>query len=337
MRQSLGKLFSRVRLFFNYLRLFFNNRRWRNEGVYVKRFENEIKKLTNSEWATTVTNGTSGLEAVLRSIELRSDNEVVLPIISFYSTLSSILISNGKPVFVDVDERTGVLNTKSLKNNISSKTKALILVSIGGYRFTDDYLKEVRKIVGSEVVLIEDAAHRNVANYVMNPIIDHSVFSFQNAKLHSAGEGGLILSNNVSNGQKVFLYTNCGRSDRIGDYNHVKLGTNSRMTEMQAILLLRNLYKATNIHVHRKAKNVLIKRGVYYGDDFQSDQYFLPVKKNSLKSSLLKDPYPLLNKLAFYEILLKSQNTSYPGADAYRDNVQWLMHSDYKKFIKEMK
>lgn len=211
---------------------------WRNTGTQVKVFEKEFARYHGAKSAVTVSNGTQALEIALKALEIGEGDEVIVPDFTFFSTVSAVLAVKGIPVMVDVTEDTFCIDAEQIEKAITSKTKAIILVHMAGNMADMERINDIATKYG--LFVIEDAAHAHGAFWKQHgagSLGTISTFSFQNAKLMSAGEGGIILSNEEELLHKTFLELNCGREEEDTAYRHIRIGTNSRLSEVQGAIL----------------------------------------------------------------------------------------------------
>ena len=130
---------------------------WIGTGPLVKKFENSFAKYSNSKYAVAVGSCTAALHLSLNSIALNKGDEVIVPAMTFCSTVNSIIHSGYTPVLADVDLHTMNIDPDEIEKKISNKTKALIIVHFAG-RPCD--MKRILKIVKKyNLILIEDCAH----------------------------------------------------------------------------------------------------------------------------------------------------------------------------------
>jgi 3-amino-5-hydroxybenzoate synthase len=211
---------------------------WRNVGARTEQFERAFASYQQARHALAVTTGTHALELALAAAGVGKGDEVIMPAFTFISTATSVLYANATPVFVDVRPETYNLDPAAVEAAVTPRTRAIIPVHMAGQPVDMDALLEIATRRGLEI--IEDAAHSPGAEWNGRPVgAFHTagIFSFQAAKLISAGEGGLILSNHEDFIQRCFYLANCGRAQGDRTYQHVMLGTNSRMSELHAALL----------------------------------------------------------------------------------------------------
>lgn len=211
---------------------------WRNPGTQVKAFEQEYAAFCQCNGAVSTANGTVAIEIALKALKIGHGDEVIVPAFTFYSTVSAVLAVGAIPVLVDVSARDCCINAESVRKEISDRTKAIIVVHMAGNMVDMDAMNAVAGEYG--LYVIEDAAHAHGAEYKGKKAGSFGVcgtFSFQNAKLLTAGEGGMITSNDRTFLEAAFLESNCGRAEGDTDYQHVLVGTNARLSEFQGAVL----------------------------------------------------------------------------------------------------
>ncbi|AEY67454.1 DegT/DnrJ/EryC1/StrS family aminotransferase [Clostridium sp. BNL1100] len=211
---------------------------WRNTGTQVKLFEKEFAQYHGCKGGFTVANGTVALEIALKSLGIGEGDEVIVPEFTFYSTVSAVLAVRAIPVLVDVKEDTFCIDPEKIEKAVTNKTKAVIPVHMAGQIADMDAINEVAKKYN--LFVIEDSAHAHGAmrkEKSAGSFGTMSTFSFQNAKLITAGEGGIILSNDEKLLEHVLLEANCGRAEGDTTYQHVLIGGNARLSEVQGAIL----------------------------------------------------------------------------------------------------
>lgn len=211
---------------------------WRNAGTEVKLFEQEFAQYLGCSGSVSVANGTVALEIALKALKIQTGDEVIVPDFTFYSTVSAVMAVGAKPVLVDVSKDDFCLTPALLEEAISEKTKAIIVVHMAGKVADMDSINEIAK--KHDLYVIEDAAHAHGAEYKgkkAGSLGTCGTFSFQNAKLMTSGEGGLISSNDEKFLNTAFLESNCGRAEGDTTYQHVLVGTNARLSEFQGAIL----------------------------------------------------------------------------------------------------
>lgn len=234
---------------------------WGGYSIKVEEFERAFAALHRVPYAISCVNGTIALEVALRSLGIQCGDEVVVPAITFIATATSVLLCHGVPVFADIDPVTLNLSPESVRAAITPRTKAIIPVHFGGQPADMDALREIADHHG--LAIIEDAAHAQGALWREIPVGnfgDLATFSFQAFKLMTSGEGGIILTRSQTLAEKCWSYCNHGRRASGGWFEHFSLGSNYRMTGLQAAVLIEQLARLQEQTRTRQA-NVARLRG----------------------------------------------------------------------------
>lgn len=215
-------------------------------GKKVKLFEKNFAKKWGSKYAVGVSNGTIALDLALKSINVKNGDEVIVPAISYISTASSVSYQGAKPVFVDISESNFGINLDKIEASITKKTRAIIYIDYGG--FPVDFQK-IRKIAKkNNLHLILDGAQTLGSKY-KNKYLGHngviSTISLHMAKIITTTEGGMIFTNDKKIYEKLKTIRNIGEPENK-KYQHTTLGTNARMTEIQAAIGIEQLKKLDN-------------------------------------------------------------------------------------------
>ena len=209
------------------------------DGTFVKQLEVEFAELQAARHGVTVVNATMGLMVALKAIGIGPGDEVLVPPYTFIATASAALMLGAIPVFVDVDPETLLINPALIDQAVTSRTKAIIPVHHGGSPADMDGVMAAAQRHGLRV--IEDAAQAHGAAWRGRPvgaIGDVGVFSFQSSKPITAGEGGIMVTNDDELDELLWSYRNVGRRRGGEWYEHVRIGWNLRLSEFQGAVLL---------------------------------------------------------------------------------------------------
>lgn len=212
---------------------------WCVSGTRVAEFERKFAEFQDAKYGVCVTNGTVALEIALKAVGVRAGDEVIVSPYTFIASASSILNVGAIPVFVDIDSDTYNLDPAKVEAHITDKTKAIMAVHIAGCPADMDGIMALARKHSLKVV--EDAAQAHGAAWKgqrVGAIGDAGTFSFQASKNLTAGEGGIVVTNNPDVYARAWSLHNCGRVPEGQWYEHRILGTNARMTEFQAAILL---------------------------------------------------------------------------------------------------
>lgn len=220
------------------------SRKWGIGGEKNPEFSQAYAKWLGVRRVVTCTNGTAAIEIALRAVGVKPADEVIVPSYTFVATASSVLSIGAVPVFADIEPETYMMDPDSVEAVITPKTKAIIPVYIGG---DPADLDRILKIAGDrDLRVVEDAAQAHGAEWNGKRIGgdgDIAIWSFQSSKNLTAGEGGALSTNNEEIGEDAWSIMNCGRRKDRQWYEHFILGSNFRMTEFQAAILLKQLAK----------------------------------------------------------------------------------------------
>ena len=216
------------------------------ENKETELFEKNIRQRFNSKVAITVNNWTSGLFIILKALNLKKDDEVIIPNLTFIATANAVIYAGAKPVLCDIDPKNLSIDLKKVKKLISKKTKCIIPVHLYGHCCN---LDELKKISGKNIVILEDAAQAIGAKFKNNflgTIGDFGGYSFYGNKIITTGEGGVILTNKKSFKKKLYMQKNHGRHQK-GSFKDENIGFNFMFTELQAALGISQLNKFDKI------------------------------------------------------------------------------------------
>ncbi|NLF01443.1 MAG: DegT/DnrJ/EryC1/StrS family aminotransferase [Anaerolineales bacterium] len=209
------------------------------EDTQVRAFENTFAAAHDAHHGVCVTSGSTALKVALQAIDIDYGDEVIVPPYTFIATASTCLHVGAMPVFADIDPASYLLDPQRVEEAITPRTRAIMPVHIGGCPADMDGILSVAKRHGLRV--IEDACQAHFAAYDgrgVGAIGDLGCFSFQSSKNITAGEGGIILSNDAELAERCWSISNCGRVRGGEWYQHDVLGDNFRMTEWQGAILL---------------------------------------------------------------------------------------------------
>jgi dTDP-4-amino-4,6-dideoxygalactose transaminase len=237
----------------NLLEVFESGKWW--YGEKVKEFEKKYAKFQGAKFGVTCTNGTAALEISLLTCGIGAGDEVIVPPYTFIATASAVLKVNAIPVFADIEIDTCNISPQDVEKKITKNTKAIIPVHFAGLPADMDALVEIAKKYNLKI--IEDACHAWGSKWRdrgVGAIGECGAFSFQVSKNIASGEGGIILTNSEELAENARSYSNCGRGKGKGFYEHYLLGSNHRMTEFQAAILLGQLGRLKN-QIRKREEN----------------------------------------------------------------------------------
>jgi len=256
-------------------------------GQEVTKFENTFAKFCSAKYCATVGNGTDALIIALKSLNLKKNDEVIIPAMTWKSTLLAPLNLNLKIRLVDIDKKSSNFNLPDLKKKITKKTKVIIGVHLYGNPID---FKEIKKLIGKKkIYLIEDAAQAHGA-YDFNSkkkigtLGDIACFSFYPGKnLGAYGDGGCLTTNNKKLFDKILMIKNIGS---LNKFNCNVVGLNSRLDTIQASVL--------NYKIKDLKKNNLkrLKIANYY----KKNIYNSNIEKINYKMGCVYHQYVIISK-----------------------------------------
>lgn len=211
-------------------------------GPRVAQFEDKVATMSGYKYGVAVANGTAALHCAAFAIDIKEDDEVIVPGISFIASSNCIVYQGGTPVFCDIEEETMNINPDKIEPLITDKTKAIVCVDFAGQLC--DY-KKIRAIADKyNLHIIEDAAH-SLGKLEAN-CADLVTLSFHPVKNITTGEGGMVLTNNEEFYKRMRMFRNHGidmdyKNRKLHYYDMIGLGYNYRITDFQCALGLSQL------------------------------------------------------------------------------------------------
>ena len=205
-------------------------------GEPVRELEEKLEKFTGAKYAITCSSGTDALLLALMAIEIQPGDEVITTPFTFIATAETIAFLKAKPVFVEIDNNTYNIDPTKIEEKITSRTKAIIPVSLFGQTADMDEINAIAEKYG--LTVIEDAAQSFGATYKGKRSCNLSTFactSFFPAKpLGCFGDGGAVFTSNETFAEKIKSLRLHGQTDR---YHHKYIGIGGRLDTIQAAVL----------------------------------------------------------------------------------------------------
>jgi dTDP-4-amino-4,6-dideoxygalactose transaminase len=229
--------------------------KWGAYNEFVGRFESLFAKMHDCEHGIAVANGTLAIELALIAAGIQPGEEVIVPAHSFISTASAVSRVGAIPVFVDIEDETFNIDPDKIDAAVSPKTKAVIIVHFAGQMADVDRI--AKSAAEHNLIVIEDAAHAHGAEWKGQRAGSFGLcgtFSFQNTKVMTAGEGGIITTNDDEFAARARSIANTGRRPDQGWFHHFELGSNFRITAFQAAVLLAQLERLVD-QILRRGQN----------------------------------------------------------------------------------
>lgn len=287
---------------------------WITQGPRVAEFEENFAQYTGAKYAVALSNCTTGLHLAMIVAGIGAGDEVICPSMSYIATANSVKYVGANPIFAEVNPENYNLDIEDVKRRITPKTKAILLVHQIGMPAD---INAFRALCDShKIILIEDAACAIGSSYQGKKIGSHSdlvCFSFHPRKVISTGDGGMVTTNNEAFYNRMKLLRQHGMSvnDRVRHSSskiifedHIEVGYNYRMTDIQAAVGIKQLAKLDWIVEDRRkiaeryANELgdisfirLPKEPEGYFTNWQSYSIYLkpecPIKRNDLMQALL--------------------------------------------------
>ena len=210
----------------------------RLDGEEVSEFERRFAAMHGCDHAIAVVNGTVALRIALLAAGIRSEDEVIVPPYTFVATATAVIEANAIPVFADIDLNTFNLDPAAVEAAITPRTRAIVPVHFAGQPADMDAITAIAADRG--LLVLEDAAHAHAASYRERPAgsLGHiAAFSFQSSKNLTAGEGGIITTNDAALAAACRSIHNCGRIPGGVWYEHHVVSGNYRLGEFQGAVL----------------------------------------------------------------------------------------------------
>lgn len=211
-------------------------------GDKTKAFARRFAAFQGARHAVCTPNGTLALELALETLGVGHGDEVITSAWTFIATAGAVLTMGARPVFVDIDPATNLIDPGAIEAAITTRTKAIVPVHVGGQPADLDAVLEIGSRHG--IPVLEDACQAWGAAWRGTPvgaIGAMGTFSFQASKNINAGEGGAVVTNDPALFDLAWQIHDTGRSPEGGTFEHEIPGRNLRMTEWQGAILLAQL------------------------------------------------------------------------------------------------
>ena len=306
---------------------------WVTQGPQVRAFEEEFAQYVGANYASAVSNCTTGLHLALKAVGVKPNDEVITVSHSFIATANAIRYCGAIPVFCDINPRTYNIETNLIEDLITDKTTAILAVHQVGMPCDMEKIVAISKKYNIPVV--EDAAcaigseifYDTGWQKIGAPQADIAVFSFHPRKVITTGDGGMITTNNAAYDEKVKLWrqhsmsvrdTERHNSDTIIFEEYTELGYNYRMTDIQAAVGREQLKRLPDIIKQRRA----------VADDYlrelaSIEGLVLPYEPNYARSNwqsfIIRLPNNLNQKAVMQELLNHGISTRRAIMNAHRE------------------
>jgi 8-amino-3,8-dideoxy-alpha-D-manno-octulosonate transaminase len=233
----------------------------RNGHWKAKEFEEEVKKITGAKYAHAMSSGSTAVAAALAAAGIGAGDEVIVPPFTFIATIEAVLFIGALPVFAELDE-TLCLSAEGIQKAITPKTKGVCLVHMCGGMADMDPIMEV--ISKNNLILVEDAGQAFASSYkgtYTGLFGKAGSYSFDFFKIATAGEGGVLVTNDEATYKLADCYSDHGHNHigaKRGMEQHPVLGFNYRIGELNAGVGVAQTRKVPKIkEINRKYKQML--------------------------------------------------------------------------------
>lgn len=255
------------------------------DGPKLVQFEKNFARFCNSKYAIGVSNATSALHLSLICSGIGKGDEVIIPNLTFVATASSVLLCGATPILADVEKDDFNISIKSIKKNITKKTKAIIPVHFAGVPCNMQQIMKIAK--EKKIKVIEDCAHgigSKINTKHVGTFGNAGCFSFYPTKNITTLEGGMIITNSKELVEKLKIKRNHGISRTLlnrytkgkpWDYDVDEPGYNYRIDEIRSALGINQLKNIKKFNQKRK------KSFNYYNKNLENISGLITPKSNS--------------------------------------------------------
>ena len=244
-------------------------KKWIGQGSEVVKLEKEFQKFVKSKYALATNSGSAALHLAVAALNFKKKKKILVNNLTFVSSANAILLNNLEPVLVDCDPNTLGFNLNDAKKKVDKNTVAMIVVHYGGHPAEMDKIMKFAK--SKNIKVIEDCAHCLGGSYKGRKLGtwgDIGCFSFEEKKIITSGDGGMITTNNQNLLSKIKAMRWCGiekdtwsRDKNIFKKNKVnyswyyevsKLGFKYNMNDLSAVIARAQLKRLKFLNSTRK-------------------------------------------------------------------------------------
>lgn len=208
---------------------------WVSEGSETKKFEEHVRKFVGTKYAIATTSGTAAIFLSLAGCNVKANDEVIVPNVTFVATAMAVKLAGAKPILAEVNKDNFTISIPDIQKKITKKTKAIIPVHLNGRSTELDELKEISK--KHNLSIIEDASQALGSKYKnksLGSIGDVAAFSLAPTKIITTGQGGIITTDKHEVFKRIRKLKDQGRDDKSD--HHSIIGYNFKFTDIQAAL-----------------------------------------------------------------------------------------------------
>ena len=287
--------------------------KWISTGPKTVEFENKFSSLLNVKYSIALSNCTVALHLAMILCDIKEGDEVICPSLTFVATVNAIRYVSAIPVFADINSYNNLtIDPIDIKNKITSKTKAIVVMHYGGFACDMKAIMSIAKKYKLKV--IEDACHGPLSEYQgkkLGTIGDVGCFSFFSNKNISTGEGGMLVTNSLEYYEQAKLLRSHGMTSLSYErskghstgYDVVSLGYNYRMDDIRASIGIVQLDK-----IKGDLKKRIEVRKAFIEGLSGNDRIIIPF-----------EDYKEFSSNYIFPIVLK--NSTYEGRDEIRNKL----------------
>lgn len=338
----------------------------------VREFEEKWRKWTGLKHAITVMNGSSALYCAYFGVGVGPGDEVICPTYTWICTIAPAVFLGARPVFVESDPETLQIDPDDVRRKITDKTRAIVAVHLWGNVCDMDRLMAISEETG--IPIVEDCSHAHGAEYngkIVGSIGQVGMWSMQGSKALSAGEGGMLATNDSEIFERACLAGQVNRmggldliSEKYADLQPLGLGMKFRAHPLGIGIAKIQFNKLTDLNRRRKAyvetveKRIKelpglkpvqvydkVERGGYYAfpvihepeyhNGLSTAQFIQMIREQGLKSST--SPYGLLHRLKIFaegfDVFTQNRGPLCGDYQGYREGDFPVTEEIYKHLI----
>jgi perosamine synthetase len=244
-------------------------KKWIGQGEEVIKLENEFKKFINCKYALATNSGSAALQLAIAAFNFKKKKKILVNNLTFVSSANAILLNNLEPVLVDSDPNTLGFSLEDAKKKVDKNTVALLVVHYGGHPAEMEKITKFAK--SKKLKVIEDCAHCLGGVYKGHKLGnwgDAGCFSFEEKKIITSGDGGMITTNDKKLLKKIKAMRWCGiekdtwsRDKKIFKSNKVNyswyyevsnLGYKYNLNDLSAVIARNQLKRINSLNLVRK-------------------------------------------------------------------------------------
>lgn len=226
---------------------------WLTEFERTREFEKQIAGYTGARFCTTTPNGTLALFLALSGCGIGPGDEVIVPALTMAATATSVLLAGAQVVFADIESATLCLDLRAAERQFTSRTKAVIFVSLNG-RAPAGLADFVTQCRARSITVIEDAA-QSLGSFTggrhLGTIGDCGCLSFSSQKVVTTGQGGAVVTNDEAIFDRMRMRRDFGRL-KGGSDHYLEVGWNLKFTDLQAVLGVEQMRRLPDIVVRKR-------------------------------------------------------------------------------------